>query len=204
MKLDAKARLKAWALNNLPEKRSWSKWVSLDLFPDPKDLITGIVGLSLGNLNGYTIFHVPARSAYYLVDEFAQQLVLVFEYDKIRTHTRETLIAVNPKYHGQGLAFFFYEWLLKQVHEIESDWSLSKGAAKLWMRLIERHRGFLRVQDTSTSTPVDVAIHGFQEYKGVWWPLVERDGQIVLLPRINPENAKERQALKYCRYVVRL
>lgn len=199
MKLEAKTRLQAWFLNTLTKARSWNKWVSLELFPDPKDLINGTFGVSVGMLNGYTIYKVQSRNSYYLVDEFAAQLVLVFGYMPMAKVITEDLIAVNPKYQGQGLAFFFYEWLLKQHHEVRSDISLSAGAAKLWMRLIDRHNGHLLVEIRNRETKV--AIHGFELYKGVWWPVIDRQGVMTIFPKVDPTDA-ERQALRQCRYVL--
>lgn len=199
MKLEAHIRLRAWFVNSLTQARSWNKWADLELFPDPKDLLNGTFGARVGNLNGYIIFKVPSRNGYYLVDEFASQLVLVFEYKPKAKALTEDLIAVNPKYQGQGLAFFFYEWLLKKYGEIRSDVSLSPGAAKLWMRLIERHNGHLLVQRQGTLIPV--AIHGYELYKGVWWPVIEREGQLTIFPKVDP-TAAERQALRLCQYVL--
>lgn len=199
MKLEAKLRLRAWFLNNLTETRSWKKWVDLELFPDPQDLLNGVFGVRVGSLNGYVIYKAPSRNSYYLVDEFAVQLVLVFGYMPMTKVLTEDLIAVNPKYQGQGLAYFFYEWLLREHGEIHSDISLSTGAAKLWMRLLNHHHGYLLVKVGSRQLKVD--IHGFELYKGTWWPQIERQGVLTIFPKIDPTDA-ERQALRQCRYVL--
>lgn len=206
MKLEAAQRLLAWQDNPVGKKGLWHDYAKRGQL----DVETVRAhGKHVGDLQGLEIWvgnimH-PAvlDGAYALLDPKTNALALSFSYYKTANPKiiTENVIMVNPSYQGKGLAAAFYEWLISHYTALRSDTSFSAGAAKMWMRLIQKHHGHIDLTIKGRSRPVD--IQGFSEHKGTFWPIVYSGGQLVNLgARRERATGEEKKAINDFRYVV--
>jgi GNAT superfamily N-acetyltransferase len=206
MKLEAATRLRAWQVNPIGKDGLWRDYMKrgqLDIEDVRKH------GRKVGELHGFDVWagdimHPSVSDgAYALVDASKDQIALSFTYYETMTKSVivENVIMVNPSYQGKGLAFAFYEWLLSKHTALKSDTSFSSGAAKMWMKLIQKHNGYIELVLKGRHIKVD--IQGFSEFKGTFWPVAYSGGQLVNLgERRARATGAEKKAIDDFRYVV--